>query len=175
MPTGVTLFLSGGETIKQYTTLTPTTTGPIDSPQPDHEEGPQRSSSPTRGARPKVWSSANQPWPRQEGPDLVIHPCRWIHAERPKIPHRPWWKTLMPCGWMTMFSCILGKSLNEPEALCLSHWQVAAFWLPWVQQEVAGWWASPLTIPGIHLKHYMLSPCFLQLPDNEAAEDHGPS
>ena len=40
LPKVVTLFLSGGEAIKWYTTLTPTTMGLIDTPQPNCEEGP---------------------------------------------------------------------------------------------------------------------------------------
>ena len=152
------LFLSGGEAIEQYTILTPTTTGPIDMLQPDHEEGPQWSSSPTGGAKPKVWSSATQPQSRPEGPDLVSHPHMWIHVEMLKIPHIPWGKSLMPSGKRTMFSCILHKSLSELKSLHLAHWQAAVLWLPQAQQEAGGWWVPPITIPRLHLKHYMPSP-----------------
>ena len=41
---------------------------------------------PAGGARPKVQSSASQPWLRPEGPDPVSHPYRWINAEMLKIP-----------------------------------------------------------------------------------------
>ena len=157
-PTCVTLYLSGGETIEWYTDLTPTTTWPIDTLWPDHEEGPQWSSTPTGGARPKVWSYATQFPLRPEGPDPVSHPCRWNHAEMLKIPHIPWWKTLMPSGKRTMFSYVLCKSLNKLEALHLAHWQAVAFWLPQAQQEAARWWTPPLAIPGLHLKDYMPSP-----------------
>ena len=64
----------------------------------------------------------------------------------------------MPCGWRTMFSHILCESLNEPKALHLAHWQASVFWLPWAQQESAGWWAPPLAIPWLLLKEYMPSP-----------------
>ena len=37
LPTGVTVCLSGGETIEQYTALTSTTTGPIGTLQSNHE------------------------------------------------------------------------------------------------------------------------------------------
>ena len=59
---------------------------------------------------------------------------------------------------MTVFSHILLESLSEPNALCLVHWQAAVFWLPRVQQETAGWWATPLTNPRLHFKDYMPSP-----------------
>ena len=64
----------------------------------------------------------------------------------------------MPCGQIRMFPCILCKCLNESNALCLVHWQVVVFWLPWAQQEAAGWWTSPLAIPELHLQDYMPSP-----------------
>ena len=86
LPTGMTLFLSGGEAFKWCNALAPTPMGPIDTLQPDHEEGPQWSSTPTGGSRPKVWSSANQPQSRPDRPDLVSHPHRWIHMEMLKIP-----------------------------------------------------------------------------------------
>ena len=75
-----------------------------------------------------------------------------------KIPHVPWWKTLMPSGKMMIFSLILHESLNDPEALHLAHWQAAAFWLPQAQQEAAGWWAPLLAVPWLHLRYYMPSP-----------------
>ena len=155
-PTDVTLFLSRGETIEWYTTLTPTTTGPIDTLQPNHEEGPPMEFHPTRRARPKVpaWPSATWFWLRPEGPDPVSHPQRWIQAEMLKMPHIPCWKTLMPWGKRIMFSHILCESLNKPKPLCLAHWQVVAFWLLQAQQEAAGWWAHPLAIPGLHLGDY---------------------
>ena len=34
------------------------------------------------------------------------------------------------------------KSLKEPEALCLAHWQVVAFHVLQAQQEAVGWWAT---------------------------------
>ena len=149
LPTGVTLFLSGGEGVEQYTTLTL---------WPDHEEGPQWSSIPTRGVRPKVQLSAIWSPLRPEGPDPVSHHHRWIQAEMLKIPHIPWWKTLMPSGKITMFSHILCENLNKPKALCLACWQAAAFWLPWAQQETAGWWDPPPAIPRLHLEDYMPYP-----------------
>ena len=160
LPTGMTLFLSGGEAVKWCTALTPTTMGPIDTLQPDHELGPQWSSIPTRGARSKVLSSTKQPQLRPEGPDPVSHPHRWIHAEMLKIPHRHWWKTLMSCGQMTVFSHIPCQSFSESEALHLAHWQEVSFQLPQAQQETAGWWAPPLAIPRLHLKDYMPSPTY---------------
>ena len=54
---------------------------------------------------------------------------------------------MMPSGKRTMFSHILCESLNELKALHLACWQAAMFWLPQAQQEAAGWWAPPLTIP----------------------------
>ena len=75
-----------------------------------------------------------------------------------RIPHIHWWKTLMPSSKMTMLSCILCESLSESEALHLAHWQAAAFWLPWAQQETAGWWTPPLAIAGFNLKDYMPLP-----------------
>ena len=64
----------------------------------------------------------------------------------------------MFCGQMTMFSHILHESLSESKGLCLAHWQAATFQLPQPQQEAARLWASPLAIPGLHLKDYMPSP-----------------
>ena len=52
LPTGMTLFLSG-EVIEQYTAPTPITSRTIGSPQPDHEEDPQRNSTPFGGLGPK--------------------------------------------------------------------------------------------------------------------------
>ena len=112
----------------------------------------------SRGDSPKVWSSTDQPQSRQEGPDLVSHPCRWICVEMLKIPHRYCWKMLMPCGWMTIFSHVIHESLSESKALCLACWQAAAFWLPLTQHETAGCWAPPPTIPRLHLENYMPSP-----------------
>ena len=95
---------------------------------------------------------------RPEGSDLVRHPCSWIHVEMLKITHRYWWKTLMPCGWMTVFSHVLCESLSKSKALHLACWQTVAFQLPLDQQETAGWWAPPPTIPRLHLEDYMPSP-----------------
>ena len=61
MSTGMTLFLSEGEAIKQHTAPISTKTGPVDALWSDHEEGPQQSFTPTRGTRPIVWSSTSQP------------------------------------------------------------------------------------------------------------------
>ena len=165
----------GGETAEWYTTLTPTTIGPIDTLWPNHEKAPQQSSNPTGRARPKIpaWPSIAQSQSRPEEPDPVSHPHRWVHVEMLKISHIPWWKTLMPSGKMAMFSCILHESHNEPEAPCLAHWEAMIFHLPLAQQEAAWWWAPPLTIPGLHLRDYMPSLHFLWLLDNEAVEGHG--
>ena len=132
--------------------------GPIDTLWPDHEDGLQWSSDTIGGTRPKFWSSTNQPQSRPEVPNLVSHPHWWIHLEMLKIPHRYWWKTLMPCGQMTMFSHMLCKSLSESEALHLACWQAVVFQLPQTQQETAAWWTPPPTIPRLHLKDYMSSP-----------------
>ena len=53
------------------------------------KKAPQWSSTPTRGARPKVQSSVAQSWLRPEGPDQMSHPCRWINAEILKTPTYP--------------------------------------------------------------------------------------
>ena len=50
--------------------------GPVNALQPDHEEGPQQSSTPPGGARLKVLASTIQPQLRPEGPDTVSHHCR---------------------------------------------------------------------------------------------------
>ena len=76
LPGGVTLFLSGGEAVEWYTIPTPTTTWPTNTSQPDHEDGPQQSSTSTGGARPKVQSSTSQSPLRPGGPDPVSHPHR---------------------------------------------------------------------------------------------------
>ena len=157
MPTGIPVFLSGGEAVKQHTAPTSTKMGPVDAPWPDHEEGPQQSSTPARGARPKVQSSTSQPQLRPEGLDLVSHPCRWINAKMLKIPNLYWWKTLMPCGRI-MFACILCENLSESEALHIAQWQVAAFWLPLAQNKTVGWWGPPPAIPGLQFDQYMPSP-----------------
>ena len=75
-----------------------------------------------------------------------------------KVAHIPWWKDLKASGRMTMFSHIISEVLNEPNTLCWAHWQAAAFRLPLVQQEGAGWWAFPPTIPGLQLKDLMPYP-----------------
>ena len=110
--------------------------------------------------------------PVVHSPDPVSHPHWWIQEEMLKIPHIHWWKTLMPSGKRMMFSHILCKSLSKPKTLHLAQLQAAAFQLPQAQQEAAGWWVSPLTIPRLHLKDHMPSPHFIQLLGNETAEDH---
>ena len=137
LPTGMTLFSSGGEAFEWYTIPTPTA-GPVDTPWLDHEEDPQWNSTPTGGIRLKVQSSTLWYPSRPEGPDPVSYPCRWIQEEMLKIPNIHWWKTMMLSGKGTMFSHILNESLGEPKALPLAHWKAVAFQLPWVQQEVAG-------------------------------------
>ena len=87
----------------------------------------------------------------------MSHPCWWVQVAMLRIPYIPWWKTLLPCSRRTVFSHILCESLNEPESLCLTHWHAAAFWLPQAQQETAGWWATPFTIPRLCLSNYMPS------------------
>ena len=143
LSTGVTLFLSGGKPSSNILLL---------------HHGLTVMKAPDRGARPKVQSSTIWSPSRPERPDPVSHPCMWIEAEMLKIPHIHCWKTLLPSGERTMFSHVLCESLSEPEALCLACWQAVVFWLPWAQQETAGWWAPPLTIPGLHLEDYMPSP-----------------
>ena len=73
-----------------------------------------------------------------------------------------------------MFSCVIHEGLNECEALFWAHWQAVALWLPLAQQEAAGWWAPPPTIPRLQLRDFMpyaFPPS--QLPDDEMAKDHG--
>ena len=130
----------------------------MDAPQPDHEEDPKWSFTPARGVRPKVWSSTSQPWLRAEGPDLVSHPHRWNNKEMLKILHQYWWKTLMPCGRIMIFMCILYENFSEPKALCMAQLQATSFWLPLAQHKTAGWWVPPPTIPGLQLEQYMPSP-----------------
>ena len=113
---------------------------------------------PARGVKTKVQSSTSQPHLRLEGPDLVSHPCRWIRAEMLKIPHQYWWKTMMPCGRMMMFACVLHENFSESEAHCMAQWQTVAFWLPLAQHKSTGWWAPPPAIPKLWLEQYMPSP-----------------
>ena len=114
----------------------------------------------TGGTRPKLpaWPSTTQFQLRPEAPDPVSHPWRWIHVEMLKIPHVPWWKSLMSSGKMMMFSHILHESLNKPEALQMVHWQAAVFQLPQAHQKAAGWLAPLLTIPALNLRDYIPSP-----------------
>ena len=62
LPPDVTLFLAKGETVEWLNAPISATTGPMDAPQPIPREGPQWSSTPIRGARPKVpaWPSTAQ-------------------------------------------------------------------------------------------------------------------
>ena len=137
LPTGMTLFLSGGGAVEQYTTPTPAKMEPVNAPWPDYEEGPQWSPTPTRGSRPKVWSSISPPWSKPERPDLVS-PHRWIHVELLKIPHRYWWRTLMPCGQMTMFTHILCENFSPSYGLLAGGSLLAGYLWPNTKLQVGG-------------------------------------
>ena len=171
LPTGITLFLSEGEAVKQYTIPTPTTTGSVDTLQPDCGEVPQWSSTPTGGARPKVQSTAIQLPSRQEGLGSVSHPTG---GSRRKC-------------WRSLHTLVENHDAQQQDDNVLSH----PTWEPqWVQSPLLSLLAGcsiPVTLgPKGKLQDggplYLLLPgftskttCLSPLPptsDNEAAEDY---
>ena len=155
----MTLFLSGGEAVKQRTAPTPARMGPVDTLWPDHEEGPIHSSTPTAGARPKVQLSTSQPWSMPEGPDPVSHPHRWIHVEMLKISHRYQWKTLMPCGQMMMFAHILYEHFSKHEALAWLGGRPQPSSYLWLNMKLQGGGSLHQQFPDFSLSNTCLPLC----------------
>ena len=127
---------------------------------------------PTGGARPKVWSSATYPQLRPQGPDLVSHPCRWIHAEMLKIPTYPGGKPWCPVarGQYSLTSCTRSSMNQKPFVWLIGRQWCSSYPRPNRSSRMMG----PSTHnPQASPWRQHAFPYFLLLLDNETAEDHG--
>ena len=83
----MTLFLSGGEAIEQYTTPTPTMMGPINIPQPDMRRAPKTLPPPLEEPGPKSGHPLTNPsknrGTRSGEPPLQVDP----HKNAEDSPH----------------------------------------------------------------------------------------
>ena len=114
LPTGMTLFLSGGEAIKQYTTPTPATMVPIDTQQPDHEERPQWSSTPPPKERgPKSCHPLTNPDQGQRGQIWWANPTHGSTQKCWRSPTDTGGKLWCPvAGWQCPFTSYMRASVN---------------------------------------------------------------